>query len=54
MKNTTPTLTTVQRDAVQLGRAVATKLLELLGEEIEVQQINRPHLLVRGSTGPAA
>lgn len=48
-----PTLTTVQRDAVQRGRAVATKLLELLGEEVEVQQIARPHLLVRGSTGPA-
>ena len=44
-----PTLTTVQRDAVQRGRAVATKLLALLGEEIEVQQINRPYLVVRGS-----
>lgn len=48
-----PTLTTVQRDAVQRGRAVATKLLQLLGEQIDVQQIVRPHLLVRGSTGPA-
>lgn len=48
-----PTLTTVQRDAVQRGRAVATRLLELLGEDVEVQQIARPHLLVRGSTGPA-
>jgi len=48
-----PTLTTVQRDAVQRGRAVATKLLQILGEQIDVQEISRPYLVVRGSTGAA-
>lgn len=45
-----PTLTTVQRDAVARGRAVASRLLTLLGEDVEQVGLARPHLVVRGST----
>jgi DNA-binding LacI/PurR family transcriptional regulator len=46
-----PPLTSVHRDAVQRGRAVARRLLGLLGEDVgEPPPLDRPHLLVRGST----
>jgi len=49
-----PPLTSVRRDAVQRGRAVATRLLRMLGEEIEpIDQLDRPYLLVRNSTAAA-
>lgn len=47
-----PALTTVERDVVQRGRAVAARLLELLGQSVESFEIKRPHLVVRGSTAP--
>lgn len=46
-----PPLTSVHRDAVQRGRAVACTLLSLLGEQVDEQAVlTRPHLLIRGST----
>lgn len=46
-----PSLTTVQRDHVQRGRAVATLLLGLLGESIEdPPTLRRPFLVVRDSS----
>lgn len=47
-----PQLTTVQRFAVQRGRAAAAKLLGLLGETVaEDVPLEKPVLVVRGSTG---
>ncbi|GGM31474.1 LacI family transcriptional regulator [Promicromonospora citrea] len=49
-----PPLTTVQRFAFQRGRAAAAKVLTLLGETVEEPvPLERPALVVRGSTGPA-
>ncbi|WP_323961898.1 substrate-binding domain-containing protein [Arthrobacter sp. JZ12] len=49
-----PQLTTVQRFAVQRGRAAAAKLIGLLGETVaEEVPLEKPVLVVRGSTGPA-
>lgn len=49
-----PSLTTVQRDAEQRGRAVATKILEILGETVEEKHdIGAPYLVIRDSTGLA-
>lgn len=48
-----PELTTVRRDATQRGRAVASMLLQMLGEDIdEIPRIAAPELIVRGSTAP--
>lgn len=49
-----PQLTTVQRFAVQRGRAAAAKLLGLLGETVtEDVPLEKPVLIVRASSGPA-
>ncbi|MBG6238401.1 DNA-binding LacI/PurR family transcriptional regulator [Mycetocola sp. CAN_C7] len=48
-----PQLTTVQRFAVQRGRAAAAKLIRLLGEEVTDEPLEKPVLVVRASTGPA-
>ncbi|GAA1995152.1 LacI family DNA-binding transcriptional regulator [Nakamurella flavida] len=49
-----PALTTVQRDAVQRGRIVAMRMLDLLGESLEEPPLlSRPYLVVRGSTAAA-
>lgn len=49
-----PQLTTIQRYGWQRGRAAAAKLLAVLGEEVgEEVPLERPILIVRGSTGPA-
>jgi DNA-binding LacI/PurR family transcriptional regulator len=49
-----PQLTTVQRFAVQRGRAAAAKLLRLLGEPgTDDVPLEKPVLVVRASTGPA-
>src|SRR5690606_1291856 len=49
-----PPLTTVQRFAFQRGRAAAATVLALLGETVEEPvPLERPVLVVRGSTGPA-
>lgn len=49
-----PPLTSVHRDAVQRGRAIALMLLSLLGEEIDEEpRLSRPRLVVRGSTARA-
>ncbi|MCW4459800.1 LacI family DNA-binding transcriptional regulator [Microbacterium sp. MPKO10] len=49
-----PELTTVRRDATQRGRAAATTLLQMLGEEVdEIPAIGAAELVVRGSTGSA-
>jgi DNA-binding LacI/PurR family transcriptional regulator len=50
-----PPLTTVHRDAVQRGSAIARMLLALLGEQIDEEpHLSRPRLLLRGSTAGAA
>jgi DNA-binding LacI/PurR family transcriptional regulator len=50
-----PGLTTVQRDHVERGRAVATLMLRHLGETIDEEVVlRRPYLVYRGSTAPAA
>lgn len=50
-----PGLTTVQRDHVERGRAVATLMLRHLGETVEDDVVlKRPYLVHRGSTAPAA
>ena len=49
-----PQLTTVQRFAVQRGRAAAAKLIRLLGETVtEDVPLEKPVLVVRASTGRA-
>ena len=49
-----PQLTTVQRFAVQRGRAAAAKLIGLLGETVDEEiPLEKPVLVIRGSTGPA-
>ena len=49
-----PGLTTVQRNPAQRGRAAAATLLRMLGEDVEDDYpLERPYLIVRGSTGPA-
>lgn len=50
---TEPQLTTVQRDRRQRGRAAAAMLMRMLGEDVEEEEVPRPYLVVRGSTGPA-
>ena len=46
-----PGLTTVQRDHVQRGQAVAALMLRHLGETAEEPtQLRRPYLIHRGST----
>lgn len=52
---TEPQLTTVQRNPAQRGRAAAARLLRLLGETVEDEHpLERPYLIVRGSTAPPA
>lgn len=49
-----PALTTVQRDHVQRGRAVAALMLRHLGEDVDEEIIlHRPYLVHRGSTAEA-
>ena len=49
-----PALTTVSTDVISWGAAAATRLLELVdGVPPSPIELAAPHLVVRGSTGPA-
>lgn len=50
-----PALTTVGSDVLAWARAAATRLLELVDDQPPTPyHLSPPHLIVRGSTGPAA